>query len=205
MKELMKPLKEAWRTGVEMRCADGRVRRVHPTLAAFEGDWPEQCDMANTLASACPKCEESPARRGDLRPHTPMRDPLETLATLMLYRQPSMLKPYRLRAGWPFWAELWPIDLHDAIVPDLLHQIYVGMYKDHLVSWATQLIGKTTLDRRFAAMTKAQGLRHDDGGQEQPQDPQGLPILARLLLPRAFCEHDRHRLGRPRRLPKGLP
>lgn len=41
MKELLGPLKQAWQEGFEMRCADGRIRRVHTTMAAFEGDWPE--------------------------------------------------------------------------------------------------------------------------------------------------------------------
>lgn len=46
MEALMAPLKTASRDGVEMWCADGRLRRVYPMLAAFVGDWPEQNDMA---------------------------------------------------------------------------------------------------------------------------------------------------------------
>lgn len=46
MEALMAPLKTASRDGVEMWCADGRLRRVYPMVAAFVGDWPEQNDMA---------------------------------------------------------------------------------------------------------------------------------------------------------------
>lgn len=122
MREMLQPLRDAWRDGVEMRCADGHIRRVHPTMAAFEGDWPELCDMAKTLASACPKCDEPPARRGQLR-RTRIRNPDTTLATLLLYDDPNVLKRFGLRPGWLFWANLYPTNFHECIAPDLLHQV----------------------------------------------------------------------------------
>jgi hypothetical protein len=42
MLSITEPLKQAGRTGVQMWCAEGYLRRVYPLLASFIGDWPEQ-------------------------------------------------------------------------------------------------------------------------------------------------------------------
>jgi hypothetical protein len=40
---ILEPLKEAGRKGMEVTGGDGRVRRVHPILACYMADYPEQC------------------------------------------------------------------------------------------------------------------------------------------------------------------
>ncbi|QRV73208.1 hypothetical protein RhiJN_01222 [Ceratobasidium sp. AG-Ba] len=52
------------------------------------------------------------------------------------------------------------VDLHKAIPPDILHQLYQGIFKSHLVKWLKYLVGTDVLDERFAAMPKAEGLKH---------------------------------------------
>lgn len=53
MAMILELLRAAAREGVEMRCADGSVCRVHPVPATHIGDWPEQCNVgAATPADA---------------------------------------------------------------------------------------------------------------------------------------------------------
>jgi hypothetical protein len=66
MKYVTEPLKKASQEGVEMWCADGRLHQIYPMLAAFEGDWPEQCDMASTMGSVCPMCHKKHTGQGDI-------------------------------------------------------------------------------------------------------------------------------------------
>ncbi|KAG6839374.1 hypothetical protein C0991_003198 [Blastosporella zonata] len=142
MSMILETLVDAGKDGVEMVCADGRVRMVHPILAA---------------------CLVSATERG-----SPIRSLLrsteETLETLQEHKrgqEPPKFEKDGLRAVYqPFWHNLPHCDIFQSFTPDLLHQIHKGVFKDHFVKWCTKIVGAGEVDARFKAMAEYPGLRH---------------------------------------------
>ncbi|KAH9922147.1 hypothetical protein B0H21DRAFT_841842 [Amylocystis lapponica] len=148
------PLIEAGNQGVEMVCADGCVRRVHPILAAYIADHPEQCLVACCKENCCPKCTVPPDRRGEVV--------YSLLEEKWKGESPADFKAYGLRLIDPFWKDLPHCNIFACITPDLLHQLHKGVFKDHIVSWASACMegGEAEIDRRFKVMTTHPDLRH---------------------------------------------
>ncbi|KAG8771371.1 hypothetical protein FRC12_003652 [Ceratobasidium sp. 428] len=167
MHEIMAPLEDAGRTGVEMWCADGRLRRVYPLLASFVGDWAEQCDMACTDWGGCPKClKRSAYGRGDER-RGPPRTSRSTLTAIDGFLETGKGKPLSilgLKKWWPWWANLPTVEFATCITPDLLHQLHKGVFMGHALRWVQRKLGKPAVDERFSSMTRAQDLRHFQRG-----------------------------------------
>ncbi|THU96683.1 hypothetical protein K435DRAFT_583913, partial [Dendrothele bispora CBS 962.96] len=59
MRIILEPLFAAGLNGVEMVGGDGVVRKVHPILAAYVADYPEQCLVTLSKYGTCPKCQTS--------------------------------------------------------------------------------------------------------------------------------------------------
>ncbi|KAL1945879.1 hypothetical protein VTO73DRAFT_1881 [Trametes versicolor] len=154
-----------------MTCPDGRVRRVFPILAAYIADHPEQCLVAACKENHCPKCPVPPDDRGEpvyscLRDPTLVVDVLKRSVDGLPGEKPSEFKYWGLRAVNPFWADLPHANIFSALTPDILHQLHKGVFKTHLVSWATAAIegGADEIDRRFKAMLKHSDLRYFKSG-----------------------------------------
>ncbi|KAJ7017848.1 hypothetical protein C8F04DRAFT_978411 [Mycena alexandri] len=157
----------AGKTGVPMVCADSMMRNVWPIFAAYVADYPEQCLIACCKENRCPICTVGPNQRGDHGEH-PLRDMRETL--YLMHRQQGGQKDSEfeddgIRAVYPpFWTNLPHSDIFQSFTPDLLHQLHKGVFKDHLVSWCTEIIGKLEVDDRFRAMPDHHGVRHFKNG-----------------------------------------
>ncbi|KAG1887742.1 hypothetical protein F4604DRAFT_1877525 [Suillus subluteus] len=149
---LLQPLIAAGQHGVEMVCADLLVRRVHPILAAYVADFPEQCLISCCKENRCPKCLVGANERGDSL-DSPMRDPESTKEILEMCKNgqhPPEFEENGLRAVYkPFWADLPHANIFLAFTPDLLHQLHKGVFKDHLVKWCIDI-----------AVPNYPGLRH---------------------------------------------
>ena len=163
MKQLVEPLIVAGHEGVEMVCADGRIRRVFPVLTAFIRDHPEQCLVACCAENQCPKCLVPPDQRGANSSFLLCN---QTQTTHVLHAQATGQYPPEFIANGlrpvfaPFWAELPYTDIFTCIASDILHQLHPGIFKDHFKKWCSTLVNKKYFDDRFCAMPIFPGLHH---------------------------------------------
>ncbi|KAJ3718865.1 hypothetical protein C8R42DRAFT_563156, partial [Lentinula raphanica] len=70
----------------------------------------------------------------------------------------------------PFWAGFPLTDINRCIAPDVLHQLYQGVFK-HLVAWVQKVVGQEELDNRIKKLPPAPGVR---------RFPKGLSNLAQV-------------------------
>ncbi|KAG1815935.1 uncharacterized protein BJ212DRAFT_1504232 [Suillus subaureus] len=163
MSLLLQPLIAAGQNGIEMVCADSMIHQVYPILAAYVVDFPEQCLVTCCKENHCPKCLVTVDERGDPL-STPMRDPpliKEILKKRQDGQRPAEFEDYGLRTVYhPFWADLPHTDIFLAFTPDLLHQLHKGIFKDHLVKWCLEIIGKAEMDACFKAIPDYPSLQY---------------------------------------------
>lgn len=57
----------------------------------------------------------------------------------------------------PFWKDFPYTNIHRAITPDVLHQLYQGVLK-HLVEWCQAILGAKVLDQRIRTLPHGFGL-----------------------------------------------
>jgi hypothetical protein len=188
MEILLEPLKEASWKGVEMWCTDKRLRRVYPIIAAYVADWPEQCLMTCSMESGCPVCTTKRPGRGDYDNPAPMRGRRETMDALRAFHEHDDLGELRqlnLKPWWPWWADIPYVNLSACITPDLLHQLHQGIFKTHILQWLAKIVGPKTLDERFIAMPKAEGMTHFGRGVTEISSWTGRESkeMARQFLP----------------------
>ncbi|KAG9076127.1 hypothetical protein FRC06_009687 [Ceratobasidium sp. 370] len=164
METMCAPLVATSKTGVEMWCADGCLHCVFPLVAAYMADWPEQNLQSCTTEGSCPVCTTKRKGRGELSDKpAPLQDQEETLHAIWAcldFCRKRDLQTMGLKPVWPWWASLDHVNLATCLTPDLLHQLYQGIFKSHLMRWLQYLVGIKELDARFASTTQAAGMRH---------------------------------------------
>lgn len=192
MRHILEPLIDAGNNGVEITCADGWVRRIYPLLAAYVADYPEQCLVTCAKPGTCPKCR-CPSK--DLQNPAPYdsRTPTWTIDVMESARQGAKNRAQfwqkthavDLSGGVydPFWKDFPYCDIHQAITPDVLHQLYQGVFA-HLLEWATLILGAEELDRRIRCVPGYSGIRQFKKGISKLSQISGSERkdMAKILL-----------------------
>lgn len=153
MRKILSPLKDAGLNGVEMASGDGIVRRCHPILAIFAGDYPEQVLVAGIKTGECPTCPVPREELGDFEETYDPRDLPTALAALAKADGNATEFTRACNAAGikpiyhPFWEDLPFVNIFLSITPDVLHQLYQGVIK-HVVAWVTEAFGAVEIDAR---------------------------------------------------------
>jgi hypothetical protein len=153
MRHITKPLQHAGQFGHNMISGDGMVRRGHPIVASFVGDYPEQVLVTCTKTGECPKCPVSHEELGE-NVVSGLRDLQQILQALQVFdeQEPAEWNKTCADAGikpvpMPFWEDLPYCHVYRSITPDILHQLYQGVMK-HLISWIKSAYPPHEIDAR---------------------------------------------------------
>ena len=165
---ILEPLKQPGKKGMEVVFRDGRVHMVHPILACYVVDYPEQCLVICAKYEMCPKCNLKEDEIGGRRSgrwctqRETMNVINRTLSTSTSMSGFQQLCKSHLISGAvtrPFWQGFPLCDIHLAIIPDILHQLYQGVVK-HLTNWCASLMSEKELDSRIRTLLPCFGVCH---------------------------------------------
>ncbi|KAF8814197.1 hypothetical protein BYT27DRAFT_7082726 [Phlegmacium glaucopus] len=167
MGRVLGPLKDCGTTGLFMASGDGLVRRNHPLLACFSGDYPEQVLTACVTTGQCAMCPTPRDEMGNyIRYQNPgLHDLDQILEALDSFdNDPGGFLQACSEAGIkpvvdPFWKDLPYVHIYRSITPDILHQLYQGILK-HLIGWITQAVGPLKVDARCRRLPPNHNIRH---------------------------------------------
>jgi hypothetical protein len=194
MRHILAPLIEAGKKGVEMVNHLGEVRQVHPILSSYVADYPEQCLVACCKSGTCPKCQCSADKLADPTP-LPHRTPRWTLGVIETAKRDSNGSTHQFSKKCmeqdvtggvyePFWKDFPYTDIHRILTPDVLHQLYQGVFK-HIIGWCQSVVGEKRLDQRIRSLPQFQGLRHFKNGISALSQISGAERkdMAKILIP----------------------
>ncbi|KAJ7315113.1 hypothetical protein DFH08DRAFT_711911 [Mycena albidolilacea] len=161
---ITEPLRVAGVTGIPIASGDGIVRRGHPIVACYIGDYPEQLLVTCVKTGWCPAGEADHASLGDGELKCPLRqldkilDALDTLdqggGVYAKACADAGIKP----VVHPFWEHLPYTNIFLSITSDILHQLYQGVVK-HLISWLKESLGEAELDARCRRLPPNHNIR----------------------------------------------
>ncbi|KIL54913.1 hypothetical protein M378DRAFT_91716, partial [Amanita muscaria Koide BX008] len=169
MRHLLQPLETAGIEGVVMKDGYGTARRIHPILAVYIGDYPEQVLVTCTKTGRCPKCD---VERGHLGLY-PLQSQRRNMAMVkdalcLANGNPRAYESACKAAGikpvyTPFWSHLPFVNIFQAITPDILHQLHQGVFK-HILGWLKQAFGNAEIDARCQRTVPNHHIRVFSGG-----------------------------------------
>ena len=138
---ILTPLQEIANDGAVMDCVDGKTRLCFPILSAWIANHAEHSLLNRISSKSCPQCEvpatelgQDPQNIYEPRNYAPYaQKPWDYEQT-----QDTHIADYFHEIGMKIDSNIFsglyrinPADLHE---PDLLHNIYLGLFK-HMIKW----------------------------------------------------------------------
>src|SRR6266478_3617105 len=153
LQRILQPLEDAGVEGIVMADGFGVLRRVHPILALFIGDYPEQCLVTCVKSGRCPKCNVQPDDLGN--PAMSARRDLNLVRDALskaddhhtVYAKACNLAGIK-PALHPFWKNLPFVNIFQSITPDVLHQLYQGVFR-HSLGWIIKAFSAAEINARY--------------------------------------------------------
>ncbi|KAJ7897902.1 hypothetical protein B0H14DRAFT_3581502 [Mycena olivaceomarginata] len=161
---ITEPLQKAGVTGIRIASGDGKLRRGHPIVACYIGDYPEQLLVTCVKTGSCPTGQTTHDHLGDGESECPPRDLASVLDALdELGNGGTTYARACTEAGikpvvHPFWEKLPYTNIFLAITSDVLHQLYQGVVK-HLIGWLKTSLGEAELDARCRRLPPNHNIR----------------------------------------------
>ncbi|KAJ3987299.1 hypothetical protein F5890DRAFT_1472384, partial [Lentinula detonsa] len=164
MRNIVRPLEAVGATGLVMASGDGVKRHCHPIFAAYISDYPEQVVVTCCISGNCPRCiipRQVIGENTDPYPSCQLRLILETLqmandsaSAFIKACRDANVKP----VFDPFWAHLPYSNVYTSITPDILHQLYQGVFK-HMKNWVIDTYGAHEIDARCRCLPPNHNVR----------------------------------------------
>ncbi|KAJ3513244.1 hypothetical protein NLJ89_g3056 [Agrocybe chaxingu] len=178
LEHILSPLHPYMTTPRVTRCCNGHYWCVIYGLGPYIADYPEQALLACIVQNWCPRCtapsdDLDSTNLGGPRAHIHT----DTLLSSGMITLQELWDDYGIVGDLlPFTTAFPQADIHKLLLPDLLHQIIKGTFKDHIVDWVEQYIRQAhskaeaekilaDIDRRITAVPPFPGLRHFHEGQ----------------------------------------
>lgn len=173
MRTVLESLIPAGEKGIELTSSNGDVRLVFPVLSCYVADYPEQCLVTCTKYGTCVKCKAKATQLGNKEPcesrtqswteSVLQEGQAKANGTQRAFYTHCMGLDVAGTVYRPFWQGFPFTDIHRAITPDVLHQLYQGVFK-HLVAWCQLILSPQQLDQRIRCLPPGYGLRHFKNG-----------------------------------------
>jgi hypothetical protein len=158
---IFRPLRDTMAAGVPVDCADGKIRQCFPILSGWIADHMENVTLHGIKSNACPKCEVGPEELGTGIGPQRARDyaryeRLRENCSLGLESDDAQdtFETLGIKMGQNVFQELERVSAPDLHKPDLLHTIYLGLFK-HMMDWIQAFLKKHARQQAFDDAWKA--------------------------------------------------
>jgi len=157
-KLIFAPLQDVAHVGISIDCADGKVQLCFPILTVWIADHMENVALHRLKTNDCPKCEVLTNELGTNARSYGARD----YARCQRYKPENQTSGsetdddhvMNLGIGQHIFLRLDRVSAYDLYKPDILHTIYLGLFK-HMMHWIEAFLKKHGRLQAFDEVWKA--------------------------------------------------